>query len=242
MSSTRERYQNPVINDNVNLRLMAYNANVKANFTSIDKVEIYFLDPDEKNDLNPNGSRLVKTITNITSTDVGSYLINFKLEQDLFTIGQYVDIWYVNIENESTTIQNNFEIFPNLWFTTPTPIIYDFNFFLRPNRIRKGSKRWLTIEIVPNVPNSNSLEEYYKNLAIIADIKINMEQKCGPCLPDLCDLRKVIENEPIELREKCMAYYFLDTNDLELGIYEVYFELTFGDCVYISEKQNLQID
>lgn len=240
--STRERYQNPVINDDLKLRLMAYNANTKANFSSIDKVEIYFLDPNEITELNKNGARLVKTITDVTTTDVGSYLISFKAEQDLFVIGQYIDVWYVNIENESTTIQNNFEIYPNLWFTTSTPIIYDFNFFLRPNRIKKGSKRWLVVEIIPNVPNSNSLEEYYKNLAIVADIKISIEQKCGPCMPELCDLRKIIENETIELREKCMAYYFLDTTDIDIGIYDVYFELAFGDCVYISEKQQLQID
>lgn len=242
MSSIKERYQNPVINDDIKLRLLAYNANSKANFSSIDKVEIYFLDPSEKTESNISGQRLVKTITNIQNTDVGSYLVTFKAEQDLFTIGQYIDVWYVNIENESTTVTNNFEIYPNLWMTTATPIIYDFNFFLRPNRIKKGSKRWLIVEIIPNVPNSSSLEEYYKNLAITSDIKISIEQKCGPCISDICDLRKIVENELIELREKCMAYYFLDTTEMDLGIYEVSFELSFGDCVYISEKQALQID
>jgi len=245
--ANKERYQNPVINDNIKLRLLAYNSNQKANFESIEKVEIYFLDPTEVSESNPRGLRLVRTIngTDVSNTDVGSYITSFVAEPLLYTIGKYVDIWYVTVDGESATVENNFEIYPNTWFTSSTPLIYDFNFFLSPSRIKKGSKRWLTVEIVPNVPNQHYLTEYYRNLAIISDIKITIEQECVPCMPTECDLRIVVDNEQLEIREKCNAYYFLDTTenglDLKQGVYSVTFELSFGDSIYISEKQNLQI-
>lgn len=244
---TKERYQNPVINDEIKLRLMAYNANSKTNFTSIEKIDLYFFDPEEKTEQNPDGLRLVRTIPggDVVNAEVGNYSVNFVAEEDLFTIGKYTDVWHVTVGNESTTISNNFEIYPNLWFTSTTPIIYDFNFFLRPNRIKKGSKRWITVEIVPNVPNANSLMEYYQNLAIISNVKITIEQECVPCMPAECDLRIVVDNELLELREKCNAYYYLDTTesglDLKQGMYNVIFEMEFGDSVFISEKQALQI-
>ena len=126
----KERYQNPVIGDNIKLRLMAYNSNSKTNFTSIEKIEIYYLDPEEKTEENPNGLRLVKTIASeeVENSEIGIYSVSFIAEKDLFTIGKYIDVWHVIVEDESTNIQNNFEIYPNLWFTTTTPIIYDFNF------------------------------------------------------------------------------------------------------------------
>lgn len=243
----KERYQNPVISDNIKLRLMAYNSNSKTNFTSIEKIEIYYLDPEEKTEDNPNGLRLVKTIPpeDIENAEIGMYSVIFNAEKDLFTIGKYIDVWHVVVEDESTSIQNNFEIYPNLWFTTTTPIIYDFNFFLRPNRIKRGSKRWLTVEIIPNVPNTNILTEYYQNLAIISNVKIKIDQECVPCMPEECDLRTVVDNELLEIREKCNAYYFLDTTenglDLKEGMYSVTFEMEFGDSIFISEKQSLQI-
>lgn len=245
--ANKERYQNPVIGDNIKLRLLSYNSNSKANFDAVEKVEIYFLDPTEITESNPKGMRLVRSINSvdITNSDVGSYLTAFIAEPLQFTIGKYIDVWYVTIDDETATIENNFEIYPNTWFTSPTPLIYDFNFFLNPTRIKKGSKRWLTVEIVPNVPNQHYLTEYYRNLAIIADVKIKIEQECVPCMPTECDLRIVVDNEQLEIREKCNAYYFLDTTenglDLKPGVYAVTFEMTFGDSIYISEKQNLQI-
>ena len=110
--ANKERYQNPVINDNIKLRLLAYNSNQKANFESIEKVEIYFLDPTEVSESNPRGLRLVRTIngTDVSNTDVGSYITSFVAEPLLYTIGKYVDIWYVTVDGESATVENNFEI------------------------------------------------------------------------------------------------------------------------------------
>ena len=243
----KERYQNPVIGDEVKLRLLSYNSNARANLDSITKVEIYFLDPTEVSETNLDGRRLVATVDDedITPVEVGSYSVTVTLESELFTIGNYVDIWYVSVGQESVNIENNFTVYPSLWFTTPSPIVYDFNFAFRPNRIRAGEKRWLLIEVTPNVPSKSDLVAFYENLAITSPIKIYMEQECGECVPAEEDLRSVIEGEDVELREKCLGYYFLDTTedglDLKVGIYNLWFQIELGESTYISEKQQLKI-
>lgn len=243
----KERYQNPVITDIVRLRLLSYNSNARADLDSIDKIEIYFLDPAEVSETNVDGRRLVQTIdgTTVTQEETGLYSIQVTLERDRYTIGNYIDIWYCQVGEESAPISNNFAVYPNLWFTTTTPIVYDFNFSFRPNRIRAGSKRWLVVEVVPNVTNGNELLEYYQNLAIVSPIKISIELECGECVPVECDLKLIVDREDVELREKCLAYYFIDTTedglDMKEGIYNVWFEIGLGENVYISEKQQLQI-
>lgn len=238
----KERYQNPVIRDEIKLRLFSYNSNNRANVGSISKVEIYFLDPEEKTETNPDGRRLVQTIEDIVQEETGLYSVTFIAESELFTIGQYVDVWNVTVGTENAKIENYFQIFPDLWFTTPIPIIYDFDFSFRPNRLRKGAKRYLAIEIIPNVPNKDQLFSYYQNLAITSPIKISISQECGECLPAEEDLRLIIDEASVELREKCAGYYFLDTTDLEVGIYNVWFKIEMGESVYISDKQPLQIN
>lgn len=237
----KERFQNPVIGNEVRLRLFSYNSNARTNVDSIEKVEIYFLDPHEKTAENPDGRRLVKTITDITAEEVGLYSVIVELEADVFTLGKYIDIWYVTIGTQTAEIPNEFAVYPNLWFTTPLPIIYDFNFSFRPNRLLKGSKRYLAIEIVPNVPNRNELYAYYENLATISPVKISIEQECVPCMPAEQDLRLVIDAASVDLRERCMGYYYLDTTDMAVGMYNVWFSLEMGDIVHISEKQQIQI-
>ncbi|RDJ35451.1 MAG: hypothetical protein DWQ19_11590 [Crenarchaeota archaeon] len=239
----KERFSNPVVGDNVTLRLLSYNSNNRASFDSIDKIDIYFLDPDEKTDLNPDGRRLVETIAtaDITEDEVGAYSTVLTLNSEQYLIGNWVDIWTATVSGDQIEIENNFQIYPNLWFTTPIPIIYDFNFAFRPNRLKKGSKRYLAIEITPNVPNRDQLYSYYENIAITSPVKISIEQECGDCLPAEQDLRLVVEDADVTLREKCMAYYFLDTSDMATGIYNVWFTLELGENVYVSESQQLQI-
>lgn len=243
----KERYQNPVIGDELRLRLLSYNSNAQANVDSINKIDIYFLDPTEVTDANPDGRRLVQTIdtAQISNDSTGAYSTIITVESELYTIGNYLDIWEITLGGDTTQIENSFSIYPNLWFTTTTPITYDFNFSFRPNRIRKGSIRWLTVEINPNVPNQKELISYYTNLAIIADISVSIEQECGDCVPAEEDLRSIVDEESIELREKCLGYYRLDTSedglDMAEGIYNIWFTLQLGDSTFISEKQQLQI-
>jgi hypothetical protein len=244
--ANKERYQNPSCGDTIKLRLFTYNSNNRSNVQDIEKVEIFFYDPNLRSSSNPEGLRLVQTITgsSIQQEDVGQYYVEVEAIDPLYTIGYYKDVWTINFEDEKcdpSKIENVFRIYADLWFTTPFPPIYDFNFNISPNKIRKGSKRYIAIQIVPNVPTGNDVLRYYENLAIVSDIKLSMEITCGDCVPAEQDLRLIIDNELISYREKGFAYYFLDTSEIDEGIYNVWFELNFGENTFISDKLPLQI-
>lgn len=243
---TKERFQNPTCGDDIHLRLLVYNSNNLRNVKSVDKVEIFFCDPQEVTNTNPDGRRLVETFTenDVTLEDTGKYILTATLESPKYTIGQYVDVWTLTFEDEEcsvASIENPFTVYPDLWFTTPTPPVYDFKLGFRPNRIRKGSKQYLIIRITPNVPTKNDLNKFYENLAIVSDLRISIKQTCGECMPAEDDLRLIVDKELIDYREKCFGYYFLDTTELDCGIYDVWFELCFGENLFVTETNNLEI-
>lgn len=241
----KERYQNPVVGDTVRLRLFFYNSNNFADINSVEEINIYKVA--EGYSVNDAEARtLVQTIpgSSVINDGTGKYYIDIEATSGVYTIGRYVDVWSVNFENSvdtQSTITNIFQIYPELWYTTPIPVVYDFNFQFRPARLRKGSKRYLIIEIIPNVPKGTDLERYYENLAIVADLKVSIEQRTGKCLPKEQDLRLIVDKESVDYREKQFGYYMLDTTDYEIGIYDVWFELELGENVYISERNNLLI-
>lgn len=241
----KARYTNPAVNDTVILQLFTYNSNAPADFNSITKVEIYCLDPTEKTEHNPEGRRLVTTIDGglVSHTAVGIYQISLPLTGPLFVIGHYIDVWHITVgtDNVNDTVSNSFEIYPDLWFSTPLPIVYDFSFSFHPNKIRKGSIKYLIIDIEPNVPKASDLARYYQQLAIVSPLQISIEQICGHCLPEETDLRLLLDAAPVELRDKCVGYYLLDTTEMEKGIYDVWFNLQMGETLNISEKLQLQI-
>ncbi len=244
---TKERYQNPVIGDILDLRFFTYNSNNRMDVHEVQKVEIWFLDPDEKTESNPDGRRLVETITTITKTETGQYVVTVTLAEGTYLIGEYRDLWYVVFRDGDDAIieEKQFQIYPDLWYTGTTPIVYDFNFRFQPNRVRQGSKQYLIVQVKPNVREISELEEYYTNLAIAAPLSISIEQECVECMPEEQDLRLVVDNVSIEYREKCLGYYLLDTSenglDLAVGLYNVWFEMEFGDCTYVSAKMQLQV-
>lgn len=243
--SSKERYQNPVVGDQVNLRLFAYNSNNFADFQEIEEVNIYYLDRAEVTAENPDGRRLVETFAGsaVVSTETGQYLLTIPLESEKYVIGKYVDVWSVRVNSEEPAgnIEQVFDVYPALWYTTPMPIVYDFSFMFQPTKFRKGSKQYLIIEIRPNVPTAGDLRKYYENLAIVSDLKISIEQRCGDCLPQESDLRLVVEKASVDYREKRFGYYQFDTEDLECGVYDVWFQLDFGGNRYISDRQQLQV-
>lgn len=247
--SIKERNQNPVIGDTLNLRMFTYNSNHRQAVSSVDKVEIYQLDSTCVTEENPEGRRLVLTIDSedvIEESDPfgGHYKIEFNLEDQVFVVGKYIDVWHVSFnENQSGTVTNEFFIISDLWYASDMPIVYDFSYGFRPNRVRKGERRWLTVDVIPNVPNASDLQKYYVNLAISSPIKIFIEKTCGECLPKEKDLRMVVENGTVDYRRDSEGYFFLDTVDLDMdcGIYNVWFELEFGESKYISENLQLQI-
>lgn len=241
----RERFTNPVVGDDIILRFYTYNSNNLSNVEEIEKVEIFVLDDSIKSDVNPQGLRLVETITDITASATGEYSVTFNLDSSKYVIGNYVDRWHVNFETNVPTaeIDNYFKVYPNLWYTDITPVVYDFNFNFRPNRLRKGSIQYLMIEISPIVPTASDLQRYYQNLAIASNICISLEQTCNQCLPEEEDLRLILDNESVSVREKNRAFYQLDTVDLDLecGLYNVWFRLDLGGNIYLSDKMQLQI-
>jgi hypothetical protein len=242
----KERFSNPNCGDTINLRLFTYNSNARRDVVSISKVEIFFLDPMEKTPENPNGARLIETIegTEVTKESTGQYLLQLNLTDPLYTIGSYQDVWTVNFEeNECAegTITNVFEVHSDLWFTTAIPPIYDFNFRFRPNRLRKGTKRYILIEITPNVPRGSDIQSYYENLAVVSNLRVSIEMQCGDCIPAEKDLRLIVDRELVDYREKCFGYFFINTEEYDAGIYNIWFETEFGENIFISEKNSFQI-
>jgi hypothetical protein len=97
------------------------------------------------------------------------------------------------------------------------------------------------IEISPNVPTAGELRQYYENLAIVSDLKISIEQRCGDCLPSEQDLRLISDKVLVDYREKRFGFYQLDTEEMDCGIYDVWFQLEFGGNRYISDRYNFQV-
>ena len=241
MSKITERYSNPNCGDTVNLRFFTYNSNNRSNVQSIVQVDIYIEDSEF-----PEGMRLVQTIpgTNVVQEDTGKYLLQLDCSTPLYTTGKYQDVWTITFDSgdcATAKIINNFRIYSDLWFTTAIPPIYDFNFDFRPNKLRKGTKRYLDILIVPNVPRGVDLLQYYENLAIVSDLRVSIEIVCGECVPAEQDLRLIEDRQLVTYREKCHAYYYIDTSEYEEGIYNIWFELGFGENIFISDKNSFQV-
>jgi hypothetical protein len=243
---SKERNQNIVVGDDLVLRLFTYNSNHRQNVESVNKVEIYYLDETCITSENPEGKRLVQTVESedVSTIGDGEYSVEINLEDQLFVIGKYIDVWHVSFDStQSGTVTNEFKIIPDLWFASDLPIIYDFTFGFRPNRIRYGERRWMNIEIVPNVPNISDLRRYYANLAVSSPLRIWIEKACGECVPKEKDLRIIVEGELVEHRRGTEGSYFIDTEELNMdcGIYNVWFEMEFGENKYISDNLQLQI-
>ncbi len=50
-----------------------------------------------------------------------------------------------------------------------------------------------------------------------------------------------MDKQPVQYREKNRGYYFLDTNDFDCAVYDIWFELNFGGNTYVSDTNQLQI-
>jgi hypothetical protein len=243
--ATKERFQNPVVGDTIRLRLQAYNGHAYRSVNDISQVEVYYLDPAARSPENPDGRTLFAPINgaDVVEEAEGKYYVDLPATRPQFLVGNYVDVWTVEYEAESgyVTEEHAFAIYPPLWITSPVPIVYDFAFRFSPNKIVKGSKKALQIEVAPLVPRYSDLVKYYQNLITLSDIRVKIVQRCGACLPEEEDLRTVVEWASVDYREGCVSFYTLDTCEMEKGIYDVQFKMCFGDNVFISEPQQLQI-
>ena len=93
------------------------------------------------------------------------------------------------------------------------------------------------------MPNISDLKRYYANLAVASPLRIWIEKNCGDCVPQEKDLRIIVEGDLIEHRRGTEGSYFLDTETLgmDCGIYNVWFEMEFGENKFISDNLQLQI-
>ncbi len=239
---SKERFQNPVIGDVVRLRLFIYNSNNLADPFNLREVDIYVLDPHATSETNPDGRCFLLTIdsSSIVRECQGNYYVDVTLDRNIFTIGKFLDVWKITLLDgeEESCIENCFQVYSQLWYTTPIPVVYDFDFNFQPNRIRKGSRKYIQIEITPNVPTATDLKRYYENLAIVSNLKISMERTC--CANSF-DENLILDEVCVDFREKRFGFYFLDTTDLECGIYDLWFSLCLGGNTYISPREQLEI-
>jgi hypothetical protein len=241
----KQRYQNPIVGDTVRLRLLVYSSNTLDNVKSVEKIEIFLLDPNSCTADNPQGRVLVQTIdgSSVVNEEPGKYYYDLEATKPTYIIGNYMDVWTVTLEDETDPVayDNPFALFPKLWYASPTPIVYDFSFKFTPNRITKGSIKPLIIQIIPQTPTATELQRYYTNIAIYADLKISIARKCDPCQPCEEDLRTLVDGDLVEDREKCTAWYRLDTTEMDCGLYDVWFTMNFGGNVYVSDKNQLLV-
>lgn len=245
MAKLADRYANPVLGDTVRLKLFVYNSNNLADVVSVDAVNIYACDPTQASMENPDGKVLVTAVdpTTVVHDGVGTYHADVVLSAPLFTISRYTDSWTLTVDPtiDPQVVDNEFRVYPELWYTTPFPVVYDFSFDFQPNKVRKGSKQFLRVRVTPNVPKATDLHRYYENLAIAGDVKVSIEQKCGPCTPAEEDLRIVVDEAPVCYKEKCFGFYQVDTEDMDEGVYAIWFSLCLGGNKYISDRMNLLI-
>lgn len=241
--ATKTRFQNPTVGDTVLLDLFVYNSNNFASVCAINQINIYYLDEVNQSAANPDGRTLVETIsgTSVTNPTTGKYELSLYLNPTLYLYpGRYIDEWDVVflLGDPVSTINNLFIIYPELWYTTPEPIVYDFNFYFQPNRMRLGSKYPIVIEVTTNVPTASDLANYYVNLAIGGQLYVYIGVHCDPCAP--CD-DLIVDGDLIPFFEKNRAYYTVNTDDFDPGLYDVWFKLLFGTNTYISDKAQLLI-
>lgn len=235
--ATIERHQAPTVGDTVKLKLFVFKGNRNNNVNEIKKVDIYKEETD--------GPRLIETIEDITTISEGVYSVEVFLEKNKYTFGKYLDCWTATLEEDDSqdaVITNSFNVLEPLWYVSPSPIIYDFSFNFRPNRIRKGSKRYLVIEITPNVTNKSELDTYYTLLNSYSNITVSIElDACNPCAPQESDLRLITECDEIDYYDRSCAYYLIDTEDYDCGMYNIWFTLELGGNKYISNSMKFEI-
>ena len=244
---TKDRFQNPVIGDTVRLMLLVMNSNNTAALSLVDKVEIYYLDPTAHTIPNPDGRTLIETVSgaSVLNPTLGTYEVDEFIDPALFTqTGNYLDLWYVQytLADPISTISQYFTLYPDLWATSPTPIVYDFSFGFSPHKLRLGENKEIEIEIIPNVPRASDLEKYYQNLAISADLSVSIAKRCTDCPPSCdSDLDLIVDGAPTDYRERNRAFYRIDTNQYDPGIYDIWFTLNFGTNTYMSENFQFMI-
>lgn len=241
---SKERYQNPIVGDVVRLGNYTFNGNSPVD-VEVKKIEILAITGEtcEGGDMGLSPV-LDVDLSSVQHPKQGFYYADIELSKPEFTVGYYIDRWTFSVypEEPDVVVDNRFRIYREIFYTTPIPIVYDFNFLFQPNKIRKGSKQYIRIEVLPNVPRASDLQKYYENLIITGDLFVSMEMKdCGQCLPQEKDLRTVFEDARVDYREMTNGFFLIDTEDLDVGVYNIWFKILMGENIFLSDKMNFQI-
>ena len=236
--AVKERNQNPVCNDTVVLRLYQFNENAPAAVNEVQKVEIYVAD-----DTVDGGYRLVETITDVTVDDVGQYSVTVSLTSPTYTIGDYKDVWTISYEADQCpgTRTFEFEILADKWYANSDQYLWDFYFSFRPIKFRKNERKYVVVEVTPNVPHLSDLQRYYETLQTYPDLFVTIQMRCVECMPAEEDLQVVVDRATVTMTSSRLGKYFLDTTELACGIYDIWFELELGGNLYMSPKNQIQI-
>lgn len=247
----KEKYENPTLGDTVRLRLYVYNSNAMTSVKVFRSIAIYLLDPFNKSEQNIDGRTLITQIatTTITQQSVGNYYVDLVLNSsDDFVLGDYIIQWNLIFENDPdcpSIIEDKFTIYSRNWATSDLPLIHSFDFKFSPNRFVKNSKQYLIVKIIPKAQNADTLSRYYANMAVSSGLTVSISERCGPC-NNVDEDDFILENEPVEIRERGTGYVLLDMREdndlgLECGLYNIFFTLEFGNTVHVSPVSQFEI-
>lgn len=253
----RERGQNPVLGDTINLRSFLYNSNQPSDPYQITRVLVYFLDPQMRSKSNPEGRILVETIPaeGIQRVESGHYLAQLATNETAFQIGSYIDHWEIQYEETDLrlgVVENSFKIYSDLWVSSPLPLVHDIGFEFSPFKFVSGSKKYLRVDVSPKVPSKDILENYYFYLNNIADLHIHIELVEGEGYDRLNPIKNILVNwASITYRDGLTGYYLLDSTidprpqsngaPWPVGIYNVSFRSALGETVHLSRPYKMQI-
>lgn len=257
----KERYQSPVLGDTLNLDFYSYNNNSLTSVNELGNIEVYFLDKTQLSDNNPNGKRIKLIITpnNITELSTGHYRAQINLDDNLFEIGDYIDVWNIKFNDYDSTfykVENQFRIHTDLRETHDRPFVYDVSWSFNPKKIILYSRRYLKIAFKPSIHddigrkyiNESLIDRFYFNLKNTQNLFIKIELIEGCDYNEDCLYANIItdpEWDRVEIRGDNEAYYLIDSTEDEgiynLGIYSVQFKILIGGQEIISPKFYLQI-
>jgi len=227
--SEKQRFQTTVLRDTINLDFYAYNNGELVDVYFIQKVEVFFLDSTQINPSNQDGRRIKKVFDQdeIIKIGTGHYRVQLYLDDSLYEIGNYIDVWKVKFNDYDKQYYNNenqFKIYTDLRETSGEPFLYKIDYKFSPYKVVKGSKQYIQVEYYPIInkddQRSSQLEDivnkFYYNLKSSNGLYIRIEMIEG-CNYDSSNIYNNIKTDPewenIEIRGDNIGAYFLDTTE-----------------------------
>lgn len=257
----KQRFQSTVLGDTINLDFYAYNNGELVDVYFIQKVEVYFLDSTQVSPSNQDGRRIKKIFAHdeIIKVSTGHYMVQLYLDDSLYEIGNYIDVWKVKFNDYDKQYYNNenqFKIYTDLRETSGAPFLYKIDYKFSPYKIIRGSKQYVQVEYYPVINKDDQkttqlediMNKFYYNLKTTSGLYIRIEMIEGCNYNTDCpyaNIKTDPEWENIEIRGDNIGVYLLDTTEdtgiYDLGIYSVQFKSIIDNQEILSQKFYLQI-